>query len=85
MVQLARVGHPLVDEYHAGAKVVEDIPRRASPGLVPFSSSAAILRVGILAAKLPGEFAPQSAYNRAVGFSVRVAQARSWYPPGRRV
>ena len=72
VVELARVGHPLVDQDQARAVLVEQLAQH-------IAGAGRLLVVGrtrcegLLAAELPGQLAPQRAHHRAVGLRDRVA------------
>jgi hypothetical protein len=84
VVELARIGHPFVDQDQAGAVVVEQLAQHVA-------GAGRVLVVGLhagesfLAAQLPGQFAPQRAHHRAIGLGRRVARrnlvADQHHPP----
>ena len=86
VVQLASVGHPLVNEDLAGAVFVEEFAQciaRVCRVLVVRRDTGKCL----LAAQLPRQLAPEGSNHRAVGFRHRVPRrdlvADQHHPPGR--
>jgi hypothetical protein len=73
VVELARIGHPLVDQDHARAVVVEQLAQHVA-GAGRFLVVGGQPRERLSAAKLPGQFAPQRTHERAVGLGRRVAR-----------
>ena len=61
VVELARVGHPLVDQDQARRVRAEAARCSASPGLVPALVGLGDERVALRAAELPGQLAPERA------------------------
>ena len=72
VVELARVGHPLVDQDQARPVLVEQLAQHVA-------GARRLLVVGLdagerlLAAELPGQLAPQRAHHRAVGLGDGIA------------
>ena len=64
-MELARVGHPLVDQDQARPVLLEQLAQHVARvrGLLVVGLDA---REGLLAAELPGQLAPQRAHHRAV-------------------
>ena len=65
-MELARVGHPLVDQDQAGVVGVEQLAQdiTGARGLLIIGTQAL---EGLRATKLPGQLAPQRAHHRAIG------------------
>ena len=71
-MQLTGVGHPFVDQHEARAILDEQLPEhvpRAGGFLIVLGDA----RVGLLAAQLIRQLAPQRPHHRAVGLGDRVA------------
>ena len=73
VVQLPRVGHPLVDQDQTGAVVVEERPQRIA-GIGGMGVVVGDAGERLLPPQLPGQLAPQRADHGPVGFRDRVAR-----------
>ena len=83
VVELARVGHPLVDQDQARPVLVEQLAQHVA-GAGRLLVVGLDAREGLLAAELPGQLAPQRAHHRAVGLRRPGCRARSCCRPAPR-
>ena len=72
IVELAGIGHPLVDQDQAGAVLVHQLAQHVARAGGPLVVGAHPL-IGSAAPQLPGQLAPQGAHQRTVGLTDRVA------------
>ena len=72
IVELAGVGHPLVDQDQARPVLVEQLAQHVA-GVGRLLVVGLDARVGLLAAELPGQLAPQRADHGAVGLGDGIA------------
>ena len=72
VVELTRIGHPLVDQDEAGAILLEQLAQRIAGAGRPFVVGVDAGK-GRLTPELPGQLAPQRAHHGAVGLDDRVA------------